>query len=156
MRTQQHLQWAFVAFCLGALAFLFYRDQQQEKQITILMARAGTTKLGTSRPGHDPYLKNQVKNRIIKGYPEIQACYQNYLKADPPVTDGDLKLDWQIDTDGEVIEPGIVLSAFQDPALHACLIGHTFPSIIATTTPRARWARLRRSPTSGCYSPPDC
>lgn len=115
------LQSTAIALLLIAVAFLLYRDQQREKRIDLLLANQSLSRPANGRPARDPYLKNQVKNRIIKGYPDIQKCYQEYLTADPPLTDGHVKMDWQIDTDGDVIRPEVVLSPFQDKTLHKCL-----------------------------------
>ena len=62
-----------------------------------------------------------MKNRIIKGYLELQVCYKDFLKTAPAVTNGNLKMDWQIDTDGDVLSPEVVTSPFQSESFHKCM-----------------------------------
>ena len=103
------------------ISFLVYRDFQREEQMRMLLSNQGMMGGKDGRPGRDPYIQNEVKNRIIKGYADLQICYKDHLKADPKVTDGDLKMDWQIDTDGEVISPEVIFSPFQNEKLHQCM-----------------------------------
>ena len=105
---------------LAAVLFLIFRDYQRESKMHQMMSlRQEVGRDG--RKAQDPYLQYEVKNRIIKGYTDIQACYKDFLKTNPEVTDGDVKMDWQIDTDGDVLSPEIITSPIQSDALHSCM-----------------------------------
>jgi len=70
----------------------------------------------------DRYLRNQVKNTIIKNAKRIQSCYLDFLKKSPVKKEGSVKLDWQILPGGVVTEAAVVTSDFQDPAFEKCLV----------------------------------
>jgi len=74
------------------------------------------------RREEDPYIANQVKNTIIKQYPDIQQCYNKFLEDKPEKTDGRVTIDWQIELDGEVSNPELVTSDFANEVLTSCLI----------------------------------
>ncbi|MCP5500605.1 MAG: AgmX/PglI C-terminal domain-containing protein [Leptospiraceae bacterium] len=112
------------------IAYLLHRDSMREKQMALLLSQSQQQKTKDGGKTIDPYLQNQVKNRIIKGYDELQDCYKEYLKQNPKITDGEVKMDWQIDTDGKVIKPAVILSPLEK-SFHSCLgqkiSGWTFP-----------------------------
>lgn len=70
----------------------------------------------------DPYIANQVKNTITKNYIPIRDCWNAYVDSNPEVTQGRITVDWQIDLDGDVLDPEIVLSDFANEELTSCLL----------------------------------
>jgi len=110
-----------LAFLGIIIAFLVYRDIQRDKEMAMLMSRQSMVPGKDGRKPTDPYIQNEVKNTIIKGYRDLQICYNDFLKTNPKTTDGDLKMDWQIDTDGDVISPEVVTSPFQSDTFHNCM-----------------------------------
>lgn len=64
----------------------------------------------------DPY-ERSVKNQILKIYPEISGLYKKYLTKNPSVKQGNVVVDFTIDTDGKTVEPQIVASDFNDVEL---------------------------------------
>lgn len=77
---------------------------------------------GAKRPGRSAYETNQVRNTLTKNDVNVRECYQEFVKVNPPITDGRVMLDWQIDSDGDVIKADIVTSEINNPVLHDCLI----------------------------------
>ena len=90
-------------------------------------------KRGSSDRGRDedPYIANQVKNTLVKGYIEIRDCYNAFIDKKPATTDGLVMIDWTIEPDGEVKKAELVSSELGDEALANCMIkaieGFTFP-----------------------------
>lgn len=76
---------------------------------------------GDSRKETDPYIRNQVKNTILKKAPELQKCYFSHLDKKPKQSEGNITIDWQINKKGRVKTPEIVQSAFQAPVFEKCL-----------------------------------
>lgn len=56
------------------------------------------------KTGESSYHKNQVKNTIVKNSGALQKCYQDYLKSRPKVKMGNIKIDWQILSDGKPVK----------------------------------------------------
>jgi len=64
--------------------------------------------------GLSPYHDHQVKNTIMKNRSDIIECYNAFVDEKPPekskdpqqtkVTDGPMKVDFEIDSDGDVIK----------------------------------------------------
>lgn len=102
---------------LLVISYLLYRDYRREEQVARLLDEPKQT--GERHPS-DPYIDQQVKNRIIKGYGDLQKCYKDYIAVAPSVTDGEVKMDWQIDEDGQPTRPEVVVSPFPD-SLHRCM-----------------------------------
>lgn len=79
----------------------------------------------------DPYIANQVKNTLLKGYVQIRDCYNVFVDKKPAVTDGIVMIDWTIQADGEVKKAELVSSELNDEELENCMIkaieGFTFP-----------------------------
>ena len=121
MKTN-HLLFVIIAFLTVIVVYLFYRDGQRDREMAVLLSRQNLPASKDGRPVQDPYLQNEVKNRIIKGYGELQVCYNEYLGNKPTITDGEIKMDWQIDTSGETISPEVITSPFSDEDFHGCLI----------------------------------
>lgn len=99
------------------VSFLMYRDFRREEQMARLLREPQPT---GERRLTDPFIDQQVKNRIMKGYGDLQRCYKEYVATSPAVTDGDVKMDWQIDDDGKPSRPEVVVSPFPD-SLHRCM-----------------------------------
>ncbi|EPG73958.1 hypothetical protein LEP1GSC058_3041 [Leptospira fainei serovar Hurstbridge str. BUT 6] len=76
---------------------------------------------GKSMNGNDPYLKNEVKNTILKNSGKIQECYNEYLETRPRATTGITQVDWRIDIYGNVLIPEIVRSNFTEEKFKTCL-----------------------------------
>jgi hypothetical protein len=70
----------------------------------------------------DPYIANQVKNTIVKGYVQIRDCYNAFIEKNPTVTDGKIMIDWTIKPDGEVDSAELVSSEIPDDDLPKCMI----------------------------------
>lgn len=79
-----------------------------------------------------PYHDHQVKNTILKNRNGLAECYNTYIKSKPKITDGTLKVDFQLNSDGEVITAEKVRSNFRDTTLIDCTLAEiktwTFPS----------------------------
>ena len=106
---------------LLVVTFFVYRDYQREEKLRLVMAQQSLAGGQKDRAAKDPYLQNEVKNTIIKGYKDLQGCYKDFLATNPEVTDGDIKMDWQIETDGDVDSPAVVTSPFREEKFHKCM-----------------------------------
>lgn len=60
----------------------------------------------------DSYQAKEVKNTIAKKATFFQKCYKNYLLKKPKTTAGQLVVDWQIDAEGRVKQPGLIYNPF--------------------------------------------
>lgn len=78
----------------------------------------------------DPY-DRAVKNQILKIYPSIKKLYQAYTAKNPAVREGNIVVDWSVDTDGEPERVEVVTSDFGDRDLESGIVkavqGITFP-----------------------------
>ncbi|MBN2160396.1 MAG: energy transducer TonB [Spirochaetes bacterium] len=78
----------------------------------------------------DPY-DRAVKNQILKIYPSIKRLYQAYTAKNPAVREGNVKLDWSVDTDGDPERVEVVTSDFNDRDFESGIVkavqGITFP-----------------------------
>jgi len=112
---------------LGVIVFMFIRMENMERRYLELASRQNPAADKKGRID-DPYIASPVKNTVVKHTGEVLACYRYFLarnraKAEvKSIEEGPVTLDWQIDDDGRVISPGVVRSAFQDDAFHACLV----------------------------------
>ncbi|MGE0762452.1 MAG: AgmX/PglI C-terminal domain-containing protein [Bdellovibrionales bacterium] len=70
----------------------------------------------------DPYIANQVKNTIVKGYVQIRDCYNAFIDKKPAVTDGKVMIDWNILESGKVEKVELVSSEIPDEELTNCII----------------------------------
>ncbi len=79
----------------------------------------------------DPFVANQVKNTLLKGYVQIRDCYNAFIEKKPATTDGIVMIDWTIQPDGEVKKAELVSTELGDDDLSNCMIkaieGFTFP-----------------------------
>ncbi|AFM12206.1 AgmX/PglI C-terminal domain-containing protein [Turneriella parva] len=123
MKVEQNttLLYAAAALAVAVAAFLFFENRRQNAQIVELLQRAQTSGTADKKQA-DPYLAGPVKNRVLKGYPEVQACYKTYLAANPAKQTGKLRVDWQISTSGRTIAPEIVLSDFAAQQFESCVV----------------------------------
>lgn len=119
---QHTVSLTIAVLAIAIIAYLLYRDANREKQMAILLNQSQQKITKDGRQPVDPYMQSQVKNRIIKGYKELQGCYKTFLKTNPKITDGEIKIDWQIKTDGEVLNPAVVLSPFAEEIFHKCML----------------------------------
>lgn len=71
--------------------------------------------------GGDSYLRNEVRNTILKRRRDIKDCYEAYLASKPKIETGDLKVDWKIDKQGNVIQPEEVMSTFFSEDFSRCV-----------------------------------
>lgn len=69
----------------------------------------------------DPYIANQVKNTLLKGYVKIRDCYNNFVAEKPPVTNGIVTIDWTIEPDGDVRKAELVSSELGSEKFTSCL-----------------------------------
>ncbi len=73
------------------------------------------------KPEDDPYIINQVKNTIIKQSGSIQKCYNTFLESKPEKLEGRIKMDWKIETDGNVSSAEKVTAEFGSENLWECM-----------------------------------
>lgn len=107
---------------IAILAFLLYRDFRREELMDrMLQQQMMNSGRGTGKGEGDHYLQNEVKNTILKGYRELQSCYKDYLKSSPKITDGEIKIDWQVKENGSVENTQIIISQFADEAFKKCM-----------------------------------
>jgi len=96
-----------------------------KKPETKIIRQVATPPPNSNQRGEEsPYIKNEVRNTIAKKWKELNACYTEFLNADPKpeVTEGQIKVDWQVESDGKVISPEVVTSEINHPVLEQCLI----------------------------------
>lgn len=73
-------------------------------------------------PNKDPYIKNQVKNTILKNTEKIQKCYHQFLEEKPEKIEGQVKVDWQIGENGDVERAEIIASEFGNKRFRDCVV----------------------------------
>ena len=71
-----------------------------------------------------PYHDFQVKNTIMKNRGDIIKCYNTFIETKPQITDGRLKVDFEIDDNGEVIHAEKVTGPFVDETFLSCVTGN--------------------------------
>lgn len=125
---QAVLPYAIAALAFALATYFFLETRRQNAQLAELIAQSSR---GDSKRPQDPYLAGPVKNRILKGYPEIHACYKTYLESKPAKQTGKLRIDWQITTAGRPLKPEVVASDFGNAAFEKCvtekIAGWSFP-----------------------------
>lgn len=114
------LTYAIAVLVILSAAFLFIENRQQKAQLIDLLQRAQTGSAGDKKQV-DPYLASPVKNRILKGYPELQACYKAFLETKPAQKSGKVRIDWQITTSGRVISPEVVTTELGNKPFETCV-----------------------------------
>ncbi|MCS6971552.1 MAG: AgmX/PglI C-terminal domain-containing protein [Turneriella sp.] len=129
--SQLILPYAVAFLAIAVAAYLFFETRRQNAQIMELLSRSNPS---DSRKAQDQYLSKVVKNRILKGYPELQACYSEFLATKPTNPKGKIRVDWQITTSGKVERPEVIASDFHNQVLEKCILdkiaGWTFPEPI--------------------------
>ncbi|GAB4435079.1 MAG: hypothetical protein OHK0011_18270 [Turneriella sp.] len=118
-KPQKILPYAASALALAAASWLYVENRRQNSQLVELLSR----QVGDGKKTSDPYLAGPVKNRILKGYGEIKACYKAYLATNPAQKSGKLRVDWQITTSGRPVSPEVVLSDFGNSEFEKCVTG---------------------------------
>src|SRR3989344_281672 len=120
--NRQSVLFGLVAICAvvsTTLAVAFYLKLNQKPAPISTRVVPSVDKGG--RPVPSPYERNEVKNTIIKNARQVQICYNAFLEKTSKVTEGDVKIDWQISPDGVALKPSVVYSKIQDPGLEKCL-----------------------------------
>jgi len=121
MQSNRHLIFLLLGLCAAAFAlagFFYFEARRQNMQLAELLAR----KPGKDgKPAVDPYIAGPVKNRILKGYGDLNACYRTYLASSPARKSGVLRIDWQIATSGRSVSPEVVVSDFANPPFEKCV-----------------------------------
>jgi hypothetical protein len=115
-----------VAVIIALAAGLIYSQYRQSQ----FVSRMEDSRRGHERGKDDPY-DRAVKNQILKAYPAIKKLYQNYTAKNPAKKDGNIVVDWSIDTDGEPERVEVVSSDLHDRDLEAGIVREigkiTFP-----------------------------
>lgn len=112
------LAYSIAFFAVLLAGYFFYETRKQNAQLAELLAQIGRGDKGRAQ---DPYISGPVKNRILKGYREIHACYKDYLESKPTKDSGKIRVDWQITTSGQVLKPEVVVSDFGNAAFENCV-----------------------------------
>jgi Tfp pilus assembly protein PilO len=106
-------------------SFFYNTKKQQEVQQQLLRnleykaASAGGDNKGKPK---DPYKEVAVNNALRKKAGEIQKCYNEFLKTNPPKTDGFVEIDWNILEDGKVKKAELVSSNLDTDSLTQCIL----------------------------------
>ena len=121
MNKQNIIFASIIALMLAVIAYLIWQNNDLKKmQIKYLSGRdAGSGRQGKTT---DPYIAGPVKNTIVKRSGEIQECYKVFLaKGLKGKTDGAVKVDFSIDTDGKALNPEVVFSELNDKDFGKCV-----------------------------------
>ncbi|CAM8671787.1 hypothetical protein MCEMSEM18_02275 [Comamonadaceae bacterium] len=102
---------------VGSWAWFFTAQQRVDSQRAVLAAKAANGGGAGGKAAADPYKDEAVKNTIRKQAPDIQKLWLAYLAQQPALTEGTVEVDWQIGSDGEVLQAALVHSDFADAAL---------------------------------------
>jgi outer membrane biosynthesis protein TonB len=102
---------------VASWAWFFSSQQRTEAQLAMLIAKPAAG-AANGRTAADPYKDEAVKNTLRKHTAEIRKLWLAYLDRKQDKTEGEIETDWQIGSDGEVLEVGIVHSDFTDAALN--------------------------------------
>jgi len=122
MQHNRNLIYLLLGLCVAAFAsagFFYSETRRQNMQLAELMARAPGK---DGKPQVDPYIAGPVKNRILKGYGELNACYRAHLATNSAKKSGVLRVDWQVATSGHSVSPEVVVSDFVNPIFEKCVI----------------------------------
>jgi len=121
-----------IALLVGKLLF--------QKPVYMPMGMGGSSE-GDNKGGKkslSPYHDHQVKNTIMKNRIDVINCYNAFVDRNPPVTDGPFKVDFEIDSDGEVIKSDFI-GGVGDEELVNCVTGAIkkwkFPEPVNMNTP---------------------
>ena len=116
------LPWVLLILCLISGAWQNQEKQNLMQTLRLTQEQLRIVKSRFSTNQKDVYIAKAVNNSITKASTQLQACYLTYLDSLPDVKEGKVKLDWQIDTKGQVFAAGVVSSSFQDQTIEHCLI----------------------------------
>ncbi|TGK11468.1 hypothetical protein EHO60_03945 [Leptospira fletcheri] len=122
MKNRPMLSIGMIALCISVLivlAFQIHKMNEHRKMLEEGLARLEEKSLHLGKG--DSYLKNEVRNTILKRRKEIKDCYEAYLATKPKIETGDLKVDWKIDKQGKALRPEEVLSTFFSDDLSRCV-----------------------------------
>ncbi|MES0489539.1 MAG: AgmX/PglI C-terminal domain-containing protein [Leptospirales bacterium] len=103
------------ALVIGALG---YKILFEQKPVNPTYRQGG----GKNGKMVSPYHDKQVKNTILKNRSDMITCYNAYIETDPKITDGPLKVDFEIDDDGDVINAEKIIGPFVDETFLTCVI----------------------------------
>lgn len=113
--------------------YLFFRLEKSNKAIVnqLMLLKGFDNRKNNNK--NNPYIDIAVKNTIRKHAGEIQTCYNQFISRVSLIQNkskqknilnqsGKLELDWQIDEDGEVINPEAIYSEIKDKKFVTCTI----------------------------------
>ena len=109
---------ALIIVLAASWAWFYASQQRTNAQLAMLMSKANSGGASNGRAAADPYKDEAVKNTLRKHTEEIRKLWLAYLDKKPAKTEGEIEADWQIGSDGEVLEAGIVHSDFDNAALN--------------------------------------
>lgn len=115
------LPYAASAVAIAIAIFFYTENRRQNAMLVDLLQRSQAGgKEGTPKI-QDPYMAGPVKNRILKGYSDLKACYRDYLAGNPEKKAGIIRVDWQIETSGRPSHPEVITSEFANRSFEQCL-----------------------------------
>ncbi|AFM12838.1 AgmX/PglI C-terminal domain-containing protein [Turneriella parva] len=117
-KIYKFLPYAISGVTLIAAVTLYVENRRQNAQLVELLSRQNSD----GKKQVDPYIAGPVKNRILKGYPELHACYKAFLESKPAQKSGKLRIDWQIATSGRVISPEVVTTELGNKPFETCIM----------------------------------
>lgn len=123
MRTKDLIILALLGINTLLLGWLIHRTGQLEMLTLESAARGGPRPGDSAQRRGDPYRQGAVANTIRKKAGEIQRCYNEFIARTDGPTDGDIQMDWRIQSAGAGESAGRVKSGFGDDALFACMSG---------------------------------
>ena len=118
------IMWAIILFLVGMNVYFIAElksVKEETKRFLTYMVSNVRNKNAKGGRYEDPYVKEAVKNRILKGYSDVRKCYKGYLNNNPNVRSGAVKVDWEINIDGMVENVGIV-SNLLGKEIEPCLV----------------------------------
>ena len=108
---------------LLAVLYLGYELSETRKENRDLFLQLLQTRQQEgSEEGKESYLKGPVKNTIVKNSKSIQECFLSMIERSPDIPEsGKVLIDWQINSKGKVLEPGVVRDEFLNKEFQKCL-----------------------------------
>jgi hypothetical protein len=110
----------------ATMGFFFYNTKkQQEVQQQLLRNleyKAANASGDNKGKPKDPYKEVAVNNALRKKARNIQECYNEFLKTNPPKTNGFVEIDWNILDDGKVKKAELVSSDLGTDSLNQCIL----------------------------------
>ena len=107
------------AVIIGALGYKVLFEKPSEPAHTYVPGQNGNN--GNKGKLVSPYHDQQIKNTIMKNRGDIIECYNTFITTNPEMTDGPLKVDFQIDDDGDVLSSEKVSGPFVDETFIQCV-----------------------------------